>query len=178
MNSRNKGKRGELLWRDELRANGYPARRGQQFAGSAESPDVICEQLDWIHFEVKAVERLNVAVAMEQARRDSGKDFAPGDQGATGKTPVVVHKRNRRPWLVTMEAQTFFKLIREFQPGAAPRANGAGAGYSGALPERPREARGRPENLGTVPRGTGASLVSQQTENTESKEQQNEDQNQ
>jgi len=31
MNSREKGKRGERQWRDELRANGYAARRGQQF---------------------------------------------------------------------------------------------------------------------------------------------------
>ena len=34
MNSREKGKRGERQWRDELRANGYDARRGQQFSGS------------------------------------------------------------------------------------------------------------------------------------------------
>jgi len=57
VNSREKGKRGERQWRDELRANGYAARRGQQFAGSAESPDVVCDSLPWIHFEVKAVER-------------------------------------------------------------------------------------------------------------------------
>jgi len=48
MNSREKGKRGERQWRDELRANGYTARRGQQFAGSPDSPDVVCEELDWI----------------------------------------------------------------------------------------------------------------------------------
>ena len=65
MNSREKGKRGERQWRDELRANGYGARRGQQFSGSAESPDVVCEGLPWIHFEVKAVERLNIEEAME-----------------------------------------------------------------------------------------------------------------
>ena len=55
MNSREKGKRGERAWRDELRANGYCARRGQQFSGSAESPDVVCEDLPAFHFEVKAV---------------------------------------------------------------------------------------------------------------------------
>ena len=60
VNSRRKGARGERQWRDELRANGYCARRGQQFCGSAESPDVICDSLPWIHFEVKAVERLNI----------------------------------------------------------------------------------------------------------------------
>jgi hypothetical protein len=80
MNSREKGKRGERQWRDELRARGYAARRGQQFSGSPESPDVICDDLNWIHFEVKAVERLNIEDAMDQARRDcvgeSGKQKA------------------------------------------------------------------------------------------------------
>ncbi len=101
MDSREKGKRGERQWRDELRANGYCARRGQQFSGSAESPDVVCDQLRWIHFEVKAVERLNIEEAMEQARRD-----------CAGKVPVVAHKRSFRPWLVTMEAETFFRILR------------------------------------------------------------------
>src|SRR5438128_9741784 len=101
MNSREKGKRGERQWRDELRANGYAARRGQQFSGSPDSPDVVCDSLPWIHFEVKAVERLNIEDAMEQARRDSG-----------GKVPVVAHRRNFRPWLVTVTAETFFRLLR------------------------------------------------------------------
>lgn len=101
MNSRNKGKRGERQWRDELRANGYHARRGQQFSGSSESPDVVCDELAGIHFEVKAVERLNIEDAMEQARHDS-----------QNKTPVVAHRRCRRRWLVTMEAEFFFRLLR------------------------------------------------------------------
>src|SRR5262245_23411158 len=101
MNSREKGKRGERQWRDELRANGYAARRGQQFSGSAESPDVVCEALPWMHFEVKAVEKLNIEEAMEQARRDCG-----------GKVPIVAHKRNFREWLVTMTAEVFFQFLR------------------------------------------------------------------
>jgi hypothetical protein len=101
MNSREKGKRGERQWRDELRAQGYAARRGQQFSGSPESPDVVCDSLPWIHFEVKAVERLNIEDAMEQARRD-----------ARQKVPVVAHRRSFRPWLVTMEASTFFQVLR------------------------------------------------------------------
>ena len=109
MNSRQKGHRGERQWRDELRANGYAARRGQQFAGSPDSPDVVCESLPWLHFEVKAVERLNIEEAMDQARRDG-----------TGKTPVVAHKRNFRSWLVTMDAETFFALLRGDFPPATP----------------------------------------------------------
>ena len=128
MNSREKGKRGERQWRDELRANGYAARRGQQFAGSPESPDVVCDGLPWIHFEVKAVERLRIHDAMDQAARDSGQ-----------RVPVVVHKRNFRLWLVTMEAETFFRFLRgELPPedGVVDRTrssaslpeSGAGAG--------------------------------------------------
>ena len=105
MNSREKGKRGERQWRDELRANGYMARRGQQFSGSPDSPDVICDELSWLHFEVKAVERLNIEDAMDQARRDAG-----------AKTPVVAHRRSFRRWLVTMEAETFFEFLRGMLP--------------------------------------------------------------
>jgi hypothetical protein len=101
MNSREKGKRGERQWRDELRANGYDARRGQQFAGGPESPDVVCPALPWFHFEVKVVERLNIWDAMKQAIRD-----------ALGKIGIVAHKRNFGAWLVTMEAGTFFRLLR------------------------------------------------------------------
>src|SRR5881394_284754 len=98
MNSREKGKRGERQWRDELRANGYAARRGQQFSGSPDSPDVVCDSLPWIHFEVKAVERLNVEEAMEQARRDSQMQNAEGrrqsGEGGGRKVPIVAHRRS------------------------------------------------------------------------------------
>ncbi len=113
MNSREKGKRGERQWRDELRANGYAARRGQQFSGSPDSPDVVCESLPWIHFEVKAVERLNIEEAMEQARRDAGKS---GVRAAWFRVPIVAHRRRFRPWLVTMEAETFFQFLRGTLP--------------------------------------------------------------
>jgi len=105
VNSRQKGARGERQWRDELRGSGYDARRGQQYSGSSNSPDVICEQLDWAHFEVKAVEKLNIESAMAQAHQDCGH-----------KVPILAHRRNFRPWLITMEAETFFKFLR----GALP----------------------------------------------------------
>lgn len=109
MNSREKGKRGERQWRDELRAQGFQARRGQQFSGSPDSPDVVCDSLPWIHFEVKAVERLNIEDAMDQARRDCHEKDAK-------KIPIVAHRRNFRPWLVTMEAETFFQFLRGTLP--------------------------------------------------------------
>jgi len=45
INSRAKGARGERQWRDQLRAEGYTAKRGLLFAGGQDSPDVICEEL-------------------------------------------------------------------------------------------------------------------------------------
>lgn len=101
MNSRNKGKRGERQWRDELRENGYPARRGQQFSGSPDSPDVVCDGLPWAHFEVKFVKQLNLPAAMAQARRD-----------ASGKAAFVAHRRNYWPWLVTMDAERFYRFLQ------------------------------------------------------------------
>lgn len=112
MNSREKGKRGERQWRDELRAQGFAARRGQQFSGSPDSPDVISDDLPWIHFEVKAVERLNIEDAMEQARRD-----------CAGNVPIVAHKRSFRPWLVTMTAEVFFKFLGGDLPATGVAAN-------------------------------------------------------
>ena len=105
INSRAKGARAERRWRDELRAQGFSARRGQQFSGSADSPDVVCDQLSWLHFEVKAVERLNIWDAHDQAARD-----------ARVKPFVIAHTKNFRPWLVTMTAETFFQFLRGTLP--------------------------------------------------------------
>ena len=106
INSRAKGARGERLWRDELREAGFTARRGQQFAGGTDSPDVLCEELKNLHMEVKFVESLNLTAAVEQAERD-----------ADGKPWIVAHKKNRTPWLVTMTRDTFFKLLRDGMDG-------------------------------------------------------------
>lgn len=98
MNSKAKGGRGERELAEVLRQYGYEARRGQQFAGGIDSPDVI--GLPGIHIECKRVEKLNIENAMDQAIRDSG-----------GKAiPAVFHRKNRRPWLVTMLLDDFMKL--------------------------------------------------------------------
>ena len=102
INSRQKGARGERLWRDQLRANGYEAARGQQFAGGNDSPDVKCPDLPRLHVEVKFVEKLNLQTAVDQAKRDG-----------CGKPWIVAHKRKNTPWLVTMDADLFFEMLRE-----------------------------------------------------------------
>ena len=100
-NSRAKGVRGELEWAAYLRDRGHFARRGQQYAGGNDSPDVVTDLP--LHFEVKRVQRLDLRAAMLQAVTE-----APND-----KTPVVAHRRNREPWLITLRADDFFDLIGE-----------------------------------------------------------------
>ena len=103
INSRAKGARGEREWRDQLRNAGFNARRGQQFSGGADSPDVVCPDLPGLHFEVKCVQSLNLDKVMrEQAAPDAGD-----------KMPIVAHKKDRSIWLVTMRADDFFVLLRE-----------------------------------------------------------------
>ena len=107
MNQRQKGARGERMWRDQLREAGYTARRGQQFSGGADSPDVICEELAGLHFEVKGVQARNWEGAIEQAKRDAGafKDW------------VVAHKKDHKPWRVTISTELFFNLLKDGMDG-------------------------------------------------------------
>ena len=103
MNSRQKGKRVERLWRDQLREAGFlRAFRGQQYCGAAGNADVVCPELPTIHFEVKGVQNLNVLAAVKQAINDCGE-----------KTPVVAHKKNGEPWLITMLAADWLELVKE-----------------------------------------------------------------
>lgn len=101
MNSRAKGKRGELSLVRKLREYGFEARRGQQFSGANGDADVI--GLPGIHIECKWVERLNVWDAMDQSRRDA----------RDGEVPTVMHKRNGTGWLVTMDIDDWIQMYRE-----------------------------------------------------------------
>ena len=100
-NSRAKGTRGELEAAHFLADHGFPARRGQQFAGSPDSPDLVCEVLPGIHFEVKRTERTDLYGWLAQAKADAG-----------GKLPVVLHRKNESRWLVILDAEDFLSLIR------------------------------------------------------------------
>ena len=99
INSRSKGKRGELEWAKYLTAKGHPSRRGQQFSGSPDSPDVLTPSLPY-HWEVKRVESGNPYKWLDQASADAGPDTVP----------VVAHRRNGRDWLVVLSADDFLKL--------------------------------------------------------------------
>lgn len=99
MNSRDKGKRGELEWVHFLKERGHEdAARGQQFKGGGDSPDV--RGVVGLHFEVKRVQALNIGAAYAQAKRDA----------AEGNTPVVAHRRNNSRWLITLDASDFMEI--------------------------------------------------------------------
>lgn len=92
MNSREKGKRGEREAAEAMREHlGVEARRGVQYAGGPESPDVK-HSIPGVHVEVKRVERLNLSAAMAQASVEADPT----------EIPVVLSKRNRDEWLVTL----------------------------------------------------------------------------
>lgn len=108
MNSRAKGKRGELELAEFLRDHGFPdARRGQQFHGGPGSPDVISEHpaLANTHLECKRVEAGNLYVWMDQARRDAGN-----------KVPVVAHKRNGEDWVAILPLSSLLFLLQSLGP--------------------------------------------------------------
>ena len=101
VNSRQKGKRGELELVHWLKDKGIMARRGQQFKGTPDSPDIECEYLRKFHIEVKRVERLNLYEALEQAENDKDKN----------EVATVWHKKNRKEWVVILDADEFIKLL-------------------------------------------------------------------
>jgi Holliday junction resolvase len=100
--SRNKGRNGETQLVHVLETYGYKVRRGAAFLGE---PDIL--GIPGLHIECKRVERLNLEAAMDQSKRDA----------KPGEVPVVMHRKNRRPWVVTLSLDDFMRLWG--------RANGA-----------------------------------------------------
>ena len=102
LRSRNKGQRGEREAAAEIhRLFGVEARRGRQFAGSDESPDILTA-IPEVHFEVKRVESLRLHAALEQAIRDAGDNV-----------PVVLHRANHRPWVAIVRLDDLPRLATQ-----------------------------------------------------------------
>ncbi len=100
MNSREKGAAGERELAGILKKYGYDCRRGQQYCGINGDADVI--GIPGLHIECKRVEKLNIDDALEQSIRDA----------RDGEMPVVMHRKNRKPWKVTLELDEFMKLLK------------------------------------------------------------------
>lgn len=109
--SRSKGKRGERLACAAIKEQfpGWTPRRSVQFKGTAESCDIdIPEMREWF-VEVKFVERLNVWEAMGRAVVE-----------AEGKLPILMHKKTRSDWLVTIRLSDLQRLSADVVKKGAP----------------------------------------------------------
>ena len=100
--SRQKGKRGEREAAAELGAMlGVEARRGVQYQGGPDSPDVVLANVN-IHVEAKRVERLALWPAIEQAKADA----------RPGSVPIVWHRPNGRESVVIVETSRLTDLVK------------------------------------------------------------------
>lgn len=109
INSKAKGSRFERQCAAMFKEWGYPAFRTAQFCGkTGECADV--EGVPYIHIECKHAERMELYKWMAQAIRDSK---ANKEQ----KPPVVIHKANNKPVLVTMLWEDWIELYKEWEAG-------------------------------------------------------------
>ena len=122
MDSQRKGADGERELAGLLREYGYEIERGGLLS-FGEVPDLT--GLPGVHIEVKRVERLNVQEAMEQAIRDSER-FGDG-------MPALFHRRNRKPWLVTMRIQDWMELYQKRDAIPAQKCPGTPLPGAGVL---------------------------------------------
>ncbi len=101
--SKSKGARGEREAAKELnKIFNIDAYRGRQYSGSPESPDVVA--MPEVHFEVKRTERLQLYPSLDQSSNDSGDSI-----------PVVLHRKNRRKWILVAYLDDIPDLCKIFQ---------------------------------------------------------------
>lgn len=102
---REKGKRGERLWRDKLREHGFEAERAGYKQAHLGSGGADVEDDSGIWWEVKFVEKLNVREAYRQASLAC----------PIGVPPAVAHKTSSEPFLVTLAGEDFLLLLAELR---------------------------------------------------------------
>ena len=100
VNSRRKGKDGELEVARILRDHGYDSRRGCQYSGGPDSPDVT--GLPGYHIEVKRTNAFKMYDALAQSERDARED----------EIPIVIHRPDRKDWVVVMRLEDFLETMR------------------------------------------------------------------
>lgn len=107
--SRDKGARFELQVAGLFREGGYDASRTAQHCGkTGQAADI--KNVPYLHIECKSCERMHLYDWVEQSDRDCKNE-------GKGNIPIVVHKANYRPVLVTMHFEDFIELYREWEAG-------------------------------------------------------------
>lgn len=116
VNGNRKGKVGEREVANILKERGHGARRGQQYEGSSDSPDVVTDlhgAFADVHLEVKRTEKGNLYHWLAQANTDA----------ELTKTPVVVHRRNGEKWVAIMDLRDFITLMEKCYVGRNSEQN-------------------------------------------------------
>ena len=104
INSKQKGKRGELELVNFLKKRGLKARRTEQYCGkTGDASDVLCKELKQFHIEVKRTEKFSLYKAYDQTQADK----------KSNKTGIIFHRSSRKPGVVVMDAEEFLDLIEE-----------------------------------------------------------------
>lgn len=103
INSRSKGKRGELELMHILNDDyGFQTRRGN---AAFHEPDLM--GLPDIHIEVKRREQMRMADWIQQSKRDA----------KPGEIASVFSRRNGEDWMVTVDIEDFIRLYRGYRNG-------------------------------------------------------------
>lgn len=124
VNSRQKGKRGELELCQSLRELfGWDVQRAVQYNGNAGDSDLIIKQLPEIFVECKRVQSLNLSKAMEIAVAQAGP-----------KLPLIFHRKDREEWMVTLPLKDLLSAARilAMAARATPPAQSAAGFESGS----------------------------------------------
>lgn len=102
--SRDKGARGERDVVNTARRHGLRADRTAQLQANAVrevgEPDVKLHDFPGLHVEVKHDERMSVDAMVRQATEDAG-----------AKSPIVVWRRNRKPWRADVPLDLLLDLL-------------------------------------------------------------------
>lgn len=104
INSRQKGKRGELEAAAEWNrlVPKAAARRSQQHSGTESASDLIAPGTPHLWLEVKRTQTINLTAVMEKSREQCGE-----------LCPVVLHRKNETEWLVTFPLEDIKRFVQQ-----------------------------------------------------------------
>lgn len=109
INSRQKGKRGELeLCHTLMSLFGWKVERSVQYNGNAGDADLIVQGFPDLFVESKRVQKLDLSKAMRVAKDQS-----------KGKLPVICHRKNGEDWMITLPLDQLMRL--SVMVSSAPR---------------------------------------------------------
>jgi Holliday junction resolvase len=98
-----KGAVGEREVAGILRDHGFNGRRTAPLQTNKANPEADVAGIPGHHLEIKRQERISIEAWCQQAEADAPE----------GVKPVVVFRRSRQPWRVTLKLDDFLELVKE-----------------------------------------------------------------